>query len=95
MNRKQEEKKAKEFNRKGMAYVKAEYKGGGDNQLIVSGDMTAILRIAERIISRVADISGTTFIDTWLTIRELHNMEVEQTILINGVAEPYKGGDDE
>lgn len=89
MNRKEEERIAKKFNKEGMAYVKAEYKGDGGNELMVSGDMLTILRVAERIITRVSDISGNTFINTWLAVRDIHNVDVKQTVLQNGVAEPY------
>lgn len=95
MNRKEEERIAKKYNRQGEAYVKAEYKGG-KNELMVAGDMIALMRVAERIISRVSDISGQSFINTWLAIRDLHNVEVKSQVVQNGVMIPYaKGGEEE
>ena len=72
MNKAQEIKEAKKWTKRGGAYVKAVY-GDGENGMIVSGDMVALIRIAERLISRIADVSGNGFVETWLTVKDMHN----------------------
>lgn len=96
MNRKKEEKIAKEFSGHRQAYVKAEYRGTGDNELLVSGDLMTILWVAERIISRVADISGQSFIDAWMAVRDIHqNMDGKTNVVKNGVVTLYRESEDE
>ncbi len=72
MDLNKEKKIAEKFIKKGGAYVKAEY-GDGENGLFVCGDMLALMRIAERIITRVGDLSGEGFVQTWLSVKDIHN----------------------
>ena len=96
MDRKKEEKIAKEFSGYGQAYVKAEYRGGGDNTLLVSGHIMTILLVAERIISRVADTNGQSFINAWMAVRDIHqNMDGKTQVVTNGVVTPYSESEDE
>lgn len=68
MDRKKEMEEAKRHSGPGQCYIKAV-----DRELIVSGDMIAVIRAAERIITRLGDISGRGFVETWLAVKQLHN----------------------
>lgn len=96
MNRREEEKTAKKYNKPGDAYVKADYRSGEDGELIVAGDVPTILRVAERIISRTADLTGQSFVSAWLFVRDLHQgTEGKTKVIQNGVAMPYTGDGEE
>ena len=72
MDPKKEKKIAEKFIEKGGAYVKAEY-GDEENGLFVCGNALALMRIAERIITRVGDLSGEGFLNIWLSVKDIHN----------------------
>lgn len=88
MNKEKEKREAEKWAKKGGAYVKAIY-GDGENGLMVAGDMVAVLRIAERIISRVGDICGEGFVNTWLAVKDIHNMADEVEVIERGEMKPY------
>lgn len=89
MNVKAEKKEAMKWAKKGGAYVKAIY-GDGDNGMMVAGDMIALLRIADRLIDRIGDISGEGFVQTWLMVKDLHNTAEKVEVLERGKAMPYE-----
>lgn len=68
----------------------------GENGLMVSGDMIALLRIAERLISRIGDISGSGFVETWLLVKDIHNKVGdyggECDVIEQGELMPYEEG---
>ena len=73
MNQKQHEREASKFCKPFAAYVHSEYQDG-ENALCVSGDPVAILRIAERIINRVGEITGREFELVMKDVSDLHDM---------------------
>lgn len=90
MNYEKEKKEAMKYAKKGGAYVKATYDDKGKNELLVSGDMIALMRIAERIISRIGDISEKGFVETWLAVKDLHNMTGDEEVVERGQKVPYE-----
>ena len=89
MNVKKEQEIAKKYNKQGQCYVKAEYNGVDDNGLIIAGDMVALLRVTEQLMTRISAISGNDWEDTWMAIRELHGMVDEPDVRIQGAFKPY------
>lgn len=89
MNVKAEKREAMKWAKKGGAYVKAIY-GDGDNGMMVAGDMIALLRIADRLIDRIGDISGEGFVQTWLMVKDLHNTAEKVEVLERGKLMPYE-----
>ena len=73
MNQKQYEREAAKFCKPFSAYVHSEYLDGA-NALCVAGDPVAILRIAERIINRVGEITGRDFELVLKDVSDLHDM---------------------
>lgn len=77
MDRKYHEREASKFNRSGMAYVHAEYKGGNDNELCVAGDGLVIIRIAEHMLTRLSALTGNEFDDTIEAVKQMHDIMIE------------------
>ncbi len=69
-------KAAEGFNKEGEAYVHSEYKLG-DNPLIVAGDSIVVIRIIERIATRLAKICGQEFDDIIEAVKEMHDWDAE------------------
>ena len=89
MNIDNEMKEAMKYAKRGGAYVKAIY-GEDNNPLMVAGDMIALLRIAERLIARIGDISGEGFVQTWLIVKDMHNNEEQIDVIERGKMTPYE-----
>lgn len=77
MDRRYHEREASKFDRSGMAYVHAEYKGGDDNELCVAGDGMAIMRIAERMLARLSALTSNEFDDTIEAVKQIHDIMIE------------------
>lgn len=73
MNQKQHEREAAKFCKPLSAYVHSEYQDGA-NALCVAGDPVTILRIAERIINRVGEITGRDFELVLKDVSDLHDI---------------------
>ena len=62
------------FNQEGQAYVHAEYRND-KNPLIVAGDSIAVMRVIERIATRLAELSGQEFSDVIEAVEEMHRLD--------------------
>ena len=71
MNKEKEKREALKWAKKGGAYVKAIY-GDGENDMMIAGDAVVLLRIADRLITRIGDITGDGFVNAWITVKNVH-----------------------
>ena len=76
MNKDEHMKRAEEFNKDDCAYVHAEVTGGG-TQLMVGGDITAIVYACYRTLQRCEQLSGMPFPVMLGTIEDMYNEEAE------------------
>lgn len=89
MNKEKEKREALKWAKKGGAYVKAIY-GDGENGIMISGDVIALLRIADRLITRIGDITGDGFVQTWLIVKDIHNKSEQYEVIASGKMMPYE-----
>ena len=89
MDKEKEKREALKWAKKGGAYVKAIY-GDGENGIMISGDLIALLRIADRLITRIGDITGEGFVQTWLTVKDVHNKAEQIEVIESGKMMPYE-----
>lgn len=69
--RKKHMKTAMTFKKSGEAYVHAEYRDG-ENPLIVAGDGIALIRIIERMMTRLAVLTEQDFSDVVEVVELMH-----------------------
>lgn len=93
MNAQKEKAKAEKFNKKGMAYIHAEYKGNGDNQMMIAGDGIALLAAASHLLSRIGELSGEGFHNTLMEVAEMYELYQKEgaptEVIIQGEKVPY------